>query len=321
MILIVGGAGYVGSHMNKLLSNKGFKTVVFDNLSTGYKDFVKWGTLYKGDLQKANDIGNVFKKFPIDFVMHFSACSLVGESVENPSKYYGNNVVATRNLLEVMREYSVSNIIFSSSAAVFGIPKKIPIKDTADRLPINPYGKTKVAIEWMLEDYSIAYNLNFVTLRYFNAAGADPQGDIGEKHDPETHLIPIVLDTALGKRTEVKIFGTDYKTPDGTAIRDYIHVNDLADAHLKALEYLKNGGKSSAYNLGLGKGFSVREVIETVKKVTKSDFTVIETDRRPGDPPILIADSTKARKSLYWKPKYTKLDDIISTAWNWHKKA
>ena len=319
MILIVGGAGYIGSHLNKEISKKGIKTVIFDNLSYGHRDFVKWGTFEKGDLGNIEDIRSVFRKYPIEAVMHFAAFTYVGESVEDPQKYYLNNVKNTLNLLQVMLEENVKYFVFSSTCATYGNPVEIPITENHPQNPINPYGKGKLIVETVLKDYNDAYGLKYASLRYFNAAGADPDGDVGELHDPETHLIPLILDVAAGKREDIKIFGTDYDTPDGTCIRDYIHVTDLAEAHILALEYLQNGGKSDFFNLGNGNGFSVKEVIETARKVTGKNIKAAEADRRPGDPPILVGSSDKAKKTLNWNPKYDKLSKIIETAWNWHK--
>ena len=319
-ILIVGGAGYIGSHANKALSKKGYKTVVFDNLSRGHKEFVKWGKFFKGDLADKKQLEACFKKYPIKAVMHFSAFAYVGESVEEPAKYYINNVANTLNLLEVMRAHNVKHFIFSSTAATFGEPIKIPINEKHPQMPINPYGRTKKIIEDILKDYSAAYGLKYIALRYFNAAGCDPDGEIGEKHNPETHLIPLILDAAIGKRKNIKIFGTDYKTPDGSCVRDYIHVADLADAHIKALEYLFKGGKSDCFNLGNGKGFSVKEVIEAAREITGKKIRIIETQRRAGDPAVLIASSAKAKKALGWKPQFNRLSSILETAWNWHIK-
>jgi len=320
MILIAGGAGYIGSHINKALSKKGYSTVVFDNLSLGHRDFARWGHFVQGDLSDKEQIRDCFQKYPIDAVMHFSAFAYVGESVKNPSKYYHNNVINTINLLEIMLEFHVSYFIFSSSCAVYGIPQEMPIKETHPRNPINPYGKTKRIVEDILKDYDEAYGMKHVSLRYFNAAGADPEKEIGERHDPETHLIPLAIYAALDKTENVKIFGTDYPTEDGTCIRDYIHVTDLAEAHIKALEYLKNNKESNIFNLGNEKGYSVREVIETVKKISGKNFKTTETERRQGDPPVLIADSRKALKELNWKPGHFEIETIVKTAWDWHKK-
>lgn len=320
MILVVGGAGYVGSHTNKLLNKKGFQTVVFDNLSCGHREFVKWGVFVLGDLSNREQIRDSFKKYQIDAVMHFSAYASVEESLTHPSKYYNNNVINTINLLDTMVEFGIKNIIFSSSCAIYGEPKEIPIKENHSKNPCNPYGKSKFMIEEILKDYDKAYGLNYISLRYFNAAGADPESEIGEKHDPETHLIPLAIYAALGKKEDIKIFGTDYPTKDKTCIRDYIHVTDLADAHIMALEYLKKFQKSAVFNLGNGNGYSVREIIETVKKISKKDFKVFESDRRQGDPPILIADSQKAINELGWNTQYSEIETIVKTAWEWHSK-
>ncbi len=320
MILIVGGAGYIGSHVNKMLNQNGYDTIVFDNLSYGCRDFVKWGVFEQGDLGEIADIRRVFKKYHIDAVMQFAAFTYVGESVEDPQKYYLNNLRNTMNLLEVMLENKVKVFVFSSTCATYGNPEEIPITEDHPQNPINPYGRGKLMVEQILSDYSQAYNLHYASLRYFNAAGADPDAEIGESHQPETHLIPLILDVALGKREDVKIFGTDYPTPDGTCIRDYIHVMDLADAHIKALKYLQDGGVSEVFNLGNGEGFSVREVIDTAEKVTRKNIMVTETIRRPGDPPVLVGSALKARELLDWQPRYKNLSLIIETAWRWHQK-
>lgn len=319
MILIVGGAGYIGSHLNKEINKKGYETVVFDNLSYGHEDFVKWGTFERGDLGNIEDIRKIFKKYSIEAVMHFAAFTYVGESVEDPQKYYMNNVKNTLNLLKVILEENVKFFVFSSTCATYGNPVEIPITENHPQNPINPYGRGKLIVEQVLKDYSDAYGLKYASLRYFNAAGADPDCEIGEMHDPETHLIPLILDAASSKREDIKIFGTDYDTPDGTCIRDYIHVTDLADAHILALEYLKNGGSSDFFNLGNGNGFSVKEVIETARKITGKEIKEVEVERRPGDPPILIGSSKKAMKILKWKPKYHDLSKIVETAWKWHQ--
>ena len=320
MILIVGGAGYIGSHLNKEINKKGIETIILDNLSYGHRDFVKRGTFEKGDLGNIDDIRAVFKKYPIEAVMHFAAFTYVGESVEDPQKYYQNNVKNTLNLLQVMLEENVKYFVFSSTCATYGNPVEIPITESHPQNPINPYGKGKLMVETVLKDYSDAYRLKYASLRYFNAAGADPEGEVGELHDPETHLIPLILDVAAGRREDIKIFGTDYDTPDGTCIRDYIHVTDLAEAHILALEYLQNGGESDFFNLGNGNGFSVKEVIETAEEITGKDIKAAEAERRAGDPPILVGSSTKAKETLNWNPKYDELSKIIETAWNWHKK-
>lgn len=320
MILIVGGAGYIGSHINKELNKQGYKTVVFDSLVKGHREAIKWGEFFEGDLANIEDIRGVFKKYPIEAVLHFAAFIEVGESVKDPQKYYQNNVKNTLNLFQVMLENDVKKIIFSSTAATFGNPQYSPIDEKHPQVPINPYGQAKLMVEKILADYDFAYGLKYVALRYFNACGADLDGEIGENHSPESHLIPLVLDAALGKREDIKIFGTDYPTPDGTCIRDYIHVTDLAQAHVLALKYLLNGGESDCFNLGNGSGFSVREVIDMVKKVAGVDFKVTEVERRAGDPPELIADSKKAREILKWEPKFFELETIVSSAWRWHKQ-
>ncbi|MDP4009641.1 MAG: UDP-glucose 4-epimerase GalE [Candidatus Shapirobacteria bacterium] len=320
MILIVGGAGYIGSHINKELNKQGFETVVFDNLASGRKELVKWGELIIGDLGNIEEIRNVFKKYKIDAVFHFAAFKAVGESVTNPQKYYKNNICNTLNLLEVMLENDVKKFIFSSSAAVFGSPQYMPIDEKHPQNPINPYGETKLIMEHVLRDYSKAYGLKYVSLRYFNACGADLESEVGEWPGSSANLIPMVLDAAIGRREDIKIFGTDYPTKDGTCIRDYIHVTDLAVAHILAFEYLNNGGESDCFNLGNGRGFSVKEVVDMAKEVTKIDFKVVESDKREGDPAVLVADSAKAQKVLGWKSEYADLKTIIESAWSWHLK-
>ena len=319
MILICGGAGYIGSHTNKLLSQQGYDTVIFDNLVYGHKEAVKWGTFIQGDLKNQEEIEAVFQKYPIDAVLHFAAYAYVGESVREPEKYYYNNVVNTLNLLHVMKKYHCDKIIFSSTCATYGEPEKVPITEEMPQKPINPYGETKLTIERIFRDYEKAYGLKYVVLRYFNAAGADPDGEIGESHDPETHIIPLVLDAASGKRPDIKVFGTDYPTPDGSCVRDYIHVTDLAQAHLQALQYLENGGESDCFNLGNEKGTSVLEAIDAVKRVTGRDFKVTLTDRRPSDPAVLVGSSEKAKAVLGWKPEYADIDTIVRHAWEWHE--
>ncbi len=316
-ILVTGGAGYIGSHVVKLLGKKGYEILVLDNLSTGHKEAVLYEDLKVTDLSNKDELKQILQEFKPDAVMHFAAAIEVAESIENPAKYYRNNTVNTLNLLEAMIENGIKNFIFSSTAAVYGMPEEIPVKEDAPLAPINPYGQSKAFVEKILQNFNKAYGLNYVSLRYFNASGASPDGEIGESHNPETHLIPLVLKTAKEERKSIKIFGTDYPTPDGTAIRDYIHVMDLAEAHLLALDYLNETKKSDVFNLGYGHGYSVREVVDTAKKVTGIDFPVEETDRRPGDPAVLIADSTKAKQTLNWKPKYDDLEFIIKTAWNW----
>jgi len=316
-VLVTGGAGYIGSHVVKLLGKKGYSVVTVDNLSKGHRDAVLYGELEVLDLGNNGLVRGLIRNFKPDAVMHFAASIEVGESVRNPVKYYKNNTANTLNLLEAMIEEGVSNFIFSSTAAVYGNPEKVPIPEEHPIKPINPYGQSKAFVERMLEDFDRAYGLKFISLRYFNAAGADPKGRIGESHNPETHLIPLILKTAKGERESIKIFGTDYPTPDGTCIRDFIHVEDLAEAHVLALEYLLNGGESEVFNLGYGHGYSVREVIDTAKKVTGVDFKVEEAERRPGDPAVLVADNKKIKEVLGWEPKYEDLEFIVRTAWNW----
>lgn len=317
-ILVCGGAGYIGSHANKLLAQKAYGTVVFDNLVYGHREAVKWGKFIKGDLKNPGDIETVFEQYPIDAVMHFAAYAYVGESVTNPEKYYFNNVACTLNLLHAMKEHGCNKIIFSSTCATYGEPGRVPITEDMPQNPVNPYGASKLMVERILEDYANAYGLKYAALRYFNAAGADPEAEIGESHDPETHLIPLVLDTASGKRPDVKVFGTDYPTRDGSCIRDYIHVADLAGAHLLALDYLDRGGESGCFNLGSEQGTSVLEVIEAVRKVTGKDFKVTFTDRRPGDPATLVGSSEKAERVLGWEPQYGDIETIVRHAWGWH---
>ena len=319
MILITGGAGYIGSQTNKYLSHKGFPTIVYDNLSSGNLSSVKWGSFIQGDLKDIEQLRLVFNKYNITSVMHFAASSYVGESVSQPEKYYYNNVVNTLNLLKVMKEFEVNKIIFSSTCATYGNPIELPMTENHPQNPINPYGQSKLVIEKILSDYSLAYKLKYVILRYFNAAGADMDLCIGEDHNPETHLIPLVLDVAIGKLDSIKIFGGDYDTDDGTAIRDYIHVQDIADAHVLSLSYLEDGGKSDAFNLGNGKGFSVKEVIDMSMKITNENIKTIIVDRRDGDQDRLIGSAFKAKKILGWSPKIHQLGDIIKSSWEWHK--
>ena len=319
-ILVTGGAGYIGSHVNKLLAREGYETVVFDNLIYGHWEAVKWGTLIEGDLKNIDEIEAVFERYPIEAVFHFAAYAYVGESVAEPEKYYYNNIGCTLNLLKVMRKYGCDKIIFSSSCATYGEPEKMPITEDMPQNPINPYGFTKYAVERIFKDYERAYGLKYVVLRYFNAAGADPEGEIGEAHDPETHIIPLILDAASGKRPNVKVFGTDYPTRDGSCIRDYIHVSDLATAHLLALRHLEAGKPSQFLNLGNTKGTSVLELIEVAKRVTGRDIPVELTERRPGDPAILVGSSEKAKRVLGWEPMYGDIDTIVRHAWAWHEK-
>jgi UDP-glucose 4-epimerase len=319
-ILIVGGAGYIGSHVNKALAERGYKTVVYDNLIYGHLELIKWGSFFPGDIDDKEQLRLLFRIYGIDAVMHFAAHAYVGESVNNPAKYYINNVSNTLTLMNAMREADVSSIVFSSTCAVYGYPHVIPIPEEHPLKPINPYGRTKLIVEQALEDYAAAYGLEATSLRYFNAAGADANTEIGEWHDPETHLIPLVLDAALDSSRTLNIFGTDYDTPDGTCIRDYIHVTDLADAHVRALERLLAGEGGDVYNLGNGRGFSVCEVVDAAREITGCNIATTETDRRPGDPPRLVGSAEKARRELGWEPCFSDIGTIVESAWRWHRK-
>ncbi|GAB4147308.1 MAG: UDP-glucose 4-epimerase GalE [Patescibacteria group bacterium] len=322
-VLIVGGAGYIGSQTNLHLLEQGLETVVFDNLVYGHIESVPENcTFIEGDLLNPQGLIQAIQQNDIEAVVHFAAYAYVGESVEKPSKYYRNNVVGTLNLLDAMLETGVNKLIFSSTCATFGIPNQVPITEQTPQNPINPYGRTKLMVEQILMDYAQAYGLSSIALRYFNACGADPQGRTGEMHDPETHLIPLILDVAAGKRDSIKVFGTDYNTPDGTCIRDYIHTCDLASAHYLALKKLESSVAETIcerVNLGTGRGYSVNEIIETCKKVTGQNIKIEYVERRPGDPDELIADNQKATNYLGWKPVNSELDNIIQTAWNWHQ--
>ncbi|MEH2335521.1 UDP-glucose 4-epimerase GalE [Nostoc sp.] len=322
-ILVTGGAGYIGSHTVLALKQAGYNVVILDNLVYGHRDLVEGilqVELIVGDTGDRALLDHLFKTRDIAAVMHFSAYAYVGESVTDPAKYYRNNVVGTLTLLEAMLTASVKKFVFSSTCATYGVPEFVPIPENHPQNPINPYGATKLMVERILADFDVAYGFQSVRFRYFNAAGANPSGLLGEDHNPETHLIPLVLMTALGKRESISIFGTDYPTPDGTCIRDYIHVNDLADAHILGLEYLLKGGDSEVFNLGNGSGFSVREVIAAAEQVTGISIPVEERDRRPGDPPILIGTSEKARTILGWQPQYLSIKDIVAHSWQWHQK-
>jgi UDP-glucose 4-epimerase len=319
-VLVTGGAGYIGSHCCKELHNKGYHPITFDNLVYGHRENVKWGDFYKGDVGNVKDLENFFKKYKIDAVIHFAAYAYVDESISDPQKYYLNNLKNTINLLHHLLNNNIKYFIFSSTCATYGNPEKIPIDESHPQSPINPYGRSKLMIEEILEDYNSAYGLKFVSLRYFNAAGADPDGETGENHYPETHLIPLVLDVAAGKSEAIKVFGTDYDTKDGSCIRDYIHVSDLASAHVLALEMMLDGSSGGFFNLGTGHGHSVLKVIENVSKITGINIPFISVARRAGDPPVLVASNEKAINEIGWKPKYIHLNDIIQTAWKWHKK-
>ena len=319
-ILVVGGAGYIGSHMAKMLAQSGHDVLVLDNLSTGFRDAVRYGRLIEGDLADQALLDRIFAEDDIAAVLHFAALSQVGESMREPALYYRNNVANAQNLLDAMLRHHVRRFIFSSTAAIFGEPESTLIDEQHPQRPINPYGRSKRMVEEMLADYDSAYGLRSVSLRYFNAAGADPEGDLGERHDPESHLIPLVLQAASGRRDHIAIYGDDYATPDGTCIRDYVHVWDLCSAHLLALEHLLADGESDAFNLGNGTGFSVQEVIDTARRVTGQPIQEIIQERRPGDPAVLVADSKKARQILGWEPRFEGLRTIIAHAWKWEKK-
>ncbi len=318
-VLVCGGAGYIGSNMTAILADAGSEPVVFDNLSTGHRSAVDPAEFVEGDLANRKLLIDTLRKYEIEAVMHFAAFIEVGESIQAPLKYYHNNVYCTQNLLSAMEEASIDKFVFSSTAAVYGIPEKVPITEDSPKLPINPYGETKLAAERMCHHQSQAGKLRYATLRYFNACGAGANGTLGEDHRPESHLIPLIIKAAMGKNSDVQIYGTDYPTPDGTCVRDYIHIEDLCRAHLLALEKL-NQSTELIYNLGNGQGYSVRQVIDTVRQVSGKDFKVVETDRRPGDPPVLTSDATKAKTELGWQPQYPELEKIISTAWQWHKE-
>ncbi len=322
-VLVTGGAGYIGSHTVLALQQAGYTVIVLDNLVYGHRDIaesVLKVTLIEGDTNDRALLDRLFTEYDIAAVMHFAAYAYVGESVNDPAKYYRNNVVGTLTLLEAMVAHNVKKFVFSSTCASYGVPKTIPIPEDHPQAPINPYGMSKLMVEHILADFDRAYDFKAVRFRYFNAAGADPQGRLGEDHNPETHLIPLVLMAALGKRPSISIFGTDYPTPDGTCIRDYIHVSDLADAHVQGLEYLLKGGDSQIFNLGNGNGFSVKEVIDTARQVTGREIVAVECDRREGDPPALVGSSDRARKILGWNPKYSDITEIIRHAWQWHQK-
>jgi UDP-arabinose 4-epimerase len=319
-VLVTGGAGYIGSHACKALARAGYVPVAYDNLGRGHSESVRWGPLVVGDLADGALVESTLRRHAVAAVMHFAAFAYVGESVKEPALYFRNNVANSLVLMEAMRNAGVGSIVFSSTCATYGIPDAMPIAETTPQRPINPYGESKLMIERMLHWLGAAHGLQYAVLRYFNAAGDDPDGEIGENHDPETHLVPLVLETALGRREAVEIFGTDYPTPDGTAIRDYIHVTDLAEAHVLALAHLRAGEGSLALNLGTGRGFSVREVIDAAERVTGHAIKRRETARRPGDPAMLVADASRAREVLAWAPRHSGLDDILATAWAWHRR-
>ncbi|MBI1914005.1 MAG: UDP-glucose 4-epimerase GalE [Planctomycetes bacterium] len=318
-ILVTGGAGYIGSHAVRLFLSRGHDVWVYDNLSLGHRAAVPCDRLLVADLAEVHRLDHALLQHRIEAVVHFAAFAFVGESVRDPGKYYQNNLVNTLQLMECMRRHGIARFVFSSTCSTYGLPLRVPITEDEPQKPINPYGNGKLAVERALADYAAAYGWGYAALRYFNAAGASPDGTIGEDHDPETHLIPLAIQAAMGQRPHLEIFGTDYPTPDGTCIRDYIHVDDLAEAHLLALETL-GPGKELRLNLGIGRGASVREVVKTIEEVTGRLVPIKEGPRRPGDPPELVASSEKAQRELGWRPRYTELRPIIETAWNWHRK-
>jgi UDP-arabinose 4-epimerase len=317
-VLVTGAAGYIGSHVCKLLAAAGHLPVGLDNLSTGNASAVRWGPHVLGDVGNRDLLRQVFRQYQIDAVMHFAASAYVGESVSHPQAYFGNNVVNSLALLDGMLEAGVKPIVFSSTCATYGQPASIPIVESQPQLPINPYGVSKLFVERVLQAYAVAYGIRWIALRYFNVAGADPDGDLGEQHDPETHLIPLAIEVAQGQRPSLSVFGTDYDTPDGTAIRDFIHVWDLARAHTAALEYLVSGGENIALNIGTGRGHSVLEVVSAIEQVAGNRVPVDLHARRPGDPPVLVANPERAMQVLGWEPKFTGIHQIVESAWSWH---
>lgn len=328
-VLVTGGAGYIGSHMVKSLHRAGHKVTVLDNLSTGHRDAAGEADFVEGDLRTLSDVTGAFEGRRVDVVVHFAASCYVGESVHDPAKYYSNNVIGTLNLLEAMRKAGCNRLVFSSTCSTYGDPVSLPMDESHPQQPINPYGTSKLASERAMVDYGRAYGLGSIALRYFNAAGCDPEGELGERHTPETHLIPLVLQEALRLRsggqpgeTGLQVFGDDFETPDGTCIRDYVHVSDLCDAHLLAIERLRGGGTSNfeAFNLGIGKGYSVKEVIETCRRITGQDIQYRISAQRPGDPARLVANASRARTELGWTPRHEDLAAIVSTAWRWFSR-
>ena len=317
-VLVCGGAGYIGSHTAKLLAQRGHTPVVYDDLSSGHQWAVKWGPFDQGDLGDRARLKAVIERHRIEAVVHFAAFIQVGESVQLPAKYYRNNFVNTLTLLETMVETGVRDIIFSSTAATYGMPEQMPIPETEKQLPINPYGESKLFVEYALRSFAQAHDIRWVVFRYFNAAGADPDGEIGEDHTPESHLIPLIIQAALGQRPHISVFGSDYPTKDGTCVRDYVHICDLAEAHVTALGYLRDGGEPMALNLGTGEGYSVRVVIQAVERVSGKPVPVVDHPRRSGDSASLVADARRAREVLGWVPKLSHIDDIVRTAWRWH---
>lgn len=319
-VLVTGGAGYIGAHTCKVLAQAGHKPIVYDNLIHGHRHAVQWGPFAEGDILDRARLDAVIAEHAPEAVIHFAAFAYVGESVTDPGKYYRNNVAGTLNLMEAIRDHGIAHMVFSSTCATYGIPESVPITEDAPQYPINPYGQSKLTVERMMADFGRAHGLGWIALRYFNASGADPDGETGEDHTPETHLIPLILDAAMGRRSAITVFGDDYDTPDGSCIRDYIHVTDLADAHLLALEGLQHGLPSGAFNLGNGTGYSVFEVVQAVERVTGLTVPVEIGQRRPGDPDRLVGSAEKARRELGWRPRFAALDEIIRTAWNWHGK-
>ena len=319
-VLVTGGAGFIGAHACKALSEAGYQPVVYDNLVYGHEEAVRWGPLERGDIADRARLDAAFERHRPDAVMHFAAFTAVGESVADPGKYYRNNVAGSLGLLEAMATHGVGKMVFSSTAATYGLPKTVPITEDEPSQPINPYGRSKLMVEKMLFDFERAHGLTSAIMRYFNAAGASPDGEIGEAHDPETHLIPLALDAAAGKGPPLTVFGDDYPTPDGTCIRDYIHVGDLADAHVLALDRLDGGGGARIYNLGVGSGVSVREILDAIEAVTGKAVPYRVGPRRPGDPPVLVSDASRARTELGWVPSSSDVETIIATAWAWHQR-
>ena len=320
-VLVTGGAGYVGAHACKALSKAGYTPIAYDNLSTGHESFVRWGPLVRGDIRDDASLREAIRRHDVTAVLHFAACAYVGESVTDPRKYYDNNVAGTLSLLSAMLDAGIFTVVFSSSCAIYGEPERVPIDESCAKQPVNPYGTTKLMIERVLMDYARAYALQFVALRYFNAAGADPDTEIGELRDPETHLIPRAMMSIQGHLGDFEVFGSDYPTPDGTAIRDYIHVSDLAEAHVAALRRLQDGKPSGAYNLGTGSGYSVREVLQAISLETGEDLRTPVGLRREGDPAALIAEACLGRSELGWHPQLSDLKTIVATAWAWHRRA
>jgi len=317
-VLVTGGAGYIGSHTAKALARNQYRPVVVDNLSTGHMHNIKWGPFVRGDISDAALVRSILREYEIESVVHFAGSALVAESAKRPLAYFQNNLGGTVTLLQAMLDVGVRDIVFSSTCATYGFPSRVPITEEESQKPINPYGESKLAVERLLRWMGNAGQIRWVALRYFNAAGADPDGELGEEHEHETHLIPLAIAAALGKRDWLQIYGTDYPTPDGTAIRDYIHVTDLASAHIRALEYLKHGNESIAMNLGTGNGVSVREVVSKIQAVSGRLIPTMDAPRRPGDPPVLVASPELARKLLKWEPSHSSLETTIRTAWHWH---